>query len=71
MNNANASSTEAAFLNIHLSISNGRVLSKNHDKRDDFNFDVINFTLLNGDIPCSTSNRFSTSSHITEFNAHN
>ena len=32
---ANASDTEAAFLDLHLSISNGIVSTKIYDKRDD------------------------------------
>ena len=35
--------TEAPFLDLHLSISNGFVSSKIHDKRGDFDFDVVNF----------------------------
>ena len=33
---ANTSDTEAPFLDLHLSISNGFVSSKIYDKRDDF-----------------------------------
>ena len=39
LNKANASDTEAPFLDLHLSISNGFVSPKNYDKRDDFDFD--------------------------------
>ena len=35
----------------HLSTSNGFVSSKIYDKRDDFDFDIVNFTFLNGDVP--------------------
>ena len=28
---------------LHLSIANGFVLSKIYDKRDDFDFDIVNF----------------------------
>ena len=35
LNKANASDTEAPFLDLHLSFSNGFVSSKIHDKRDD------------------------------------
>ena len=35
LNKANASDTEAAFLDLHLSISNGIVSTKIYDKRDD------------------------------------
>ena len=55
LNKANTSDTEAPFLDLHLSISNGFVLSKIYDKRDDFDFDIINFPFLDGDVPRSTS----------------
>ena len=43
LNKANTSDTEAPFLDLHLFISNGFVLSKIYDKRDDFDFDIVNF----------------------------
>ena len=51
LNKANTSDTEAPFLDLHLSISNGFVSSKIYDKRDDFDFDIVNFPLLDGDVP--------------------
>ena len=39
LNKANTSDTEAPFLDLYLSISNGFVSSKIYDKRDDFDFD--------------------------------
>ena len=36
LNKANTSDTEALFLDLHLSISNGFVSSKIYDKCDDF-----------------------------------
>ena len=54
-NKANTSDTEAPFLYIHLSISEGFVSSKIYDKRDDFVFDIVNFPFLDGDVPCRTS----------------
>ena len=42
LNKANTSDTEAPFLNLHLSISNGFVSSKIYDKRDDFDFYIVN-----------------------------
>ena len=38
-------------MDLHLSISNGFVSSKIYDKRDDFNFDIVNFPFLDGDAP--------------------
>ena len=55
LNKANTSDTEALFLDLHLSISNGFVSSKIYDKRDDFDFDIVNFPFLNGDVSRSTS----------------
>ena len=52
LNKANASDTEAAFLDLHLSISNDIVSTKIYDKRDDFDFEIVNFPFLDGDVPC-------------------
>ena len=38
-----------------MSITNGIVSSKIYDKRDDFNFEIVNFPFLDGDVPCSPS----------------
>ena len=43
INKANTSDTEAAFLDFHLSISNDIVSTKIYDKRDDFDFEIVNF----------------------------
>ena len=43
LNKANNADTEALFLDLHRSIANGFVSSKIYDKRDDFDFDIINF----------------------------
>ena len=43
------------FLDLHLSISNDIVSTKTYDKRDDFDFDIVNFPFLDGDVPRSTS----------------
>ena len=60
--------------------SNGFVSSKIYDKRDDFDFDIVNFPFLDGDVPRSTSYgvyisqfiRFArVSSHVADFNARN
>ena len=48
LNKANTSDTEAPLLNLHLSISNGFVLSKIYDKRDDFDRPLFRWR-------CSTS----------------
>ena len=50
LNKANSSDTEAPFLDLNLSITNGIVSSKIYDKRDDFNFEIVNFPFLDGDV---------------------
>ena len=43
LDTANTFDTEAAFLDLHLSISNDFVSTKIYDKRDDFDFEIVNF----------------------------
>ena len=51
-----------------------------YDKRDDFDFDTVNFPFLDGDVPLSTSygvyisqliRLARVSSHVVDFNASN
>ena len=51
----NSSDTEAPFLDLNLSIIYGIVSSKIYDKLDDFNFEIVNFPFLDGDVPRSPS----------------
>ena len=55
LNRANSSDTEAPFLDLNLCISNGTVSTKIYDKRDDFDFDIVNFPFLDADVPRRTS----------------
>ena len=80
LNKANSSDTEAAFLDLHLSISNDIVSTKIYNKRDNFDFEIVNFLFLDGDVPHSTSYgvfilqliRFArASSHYADFNTRN
>ena len=80
LNEANTSDTEAPFLDLHLSISNGFVSSKIYDKGDDFDFDIVNFPFLDGDVPRRPSYgvyiaqliRFArVCSHVDDFNTRN
>ena len=80
LNKTNTSDTEAAFLDLHLSISNDIVSTKIYDKCDDFDFDIVNFPFLDGDVPSSTSygvyiskfNRFARASwYVADFNTCN
>ena len=63
-----------------MSITNGIVSSKIYDKRDDFNFEIVNFHFLDGDVPRSPSYgvyisqliRFArVSSYVDDFNNRN
>ena len=80
LNKANTSDTEATFLDLDLSISNDIVSTKIYDKRDDFDFEIVNILFLDGDVPRSTSYgvyisqliRFArASSHVADFNTRN
>ena len=80
LNKANTSDTESPFLDLHLSISNGFVSSKIYDKRDYFDFDIVNFPFLDGDVPRRPSYgvyisqliRFArVCSHVDDFNTRN
>ena len=55
LNKANSSDTEAPFLDLNLSTTNGIVSSRIYDKRDDFNFKTVNFSFLDRDVPRSPS----------------
>ena len=68
------------FFDLHLSISNDIVSTKMYDKGDDFEFEIVNFLFVDGDVPRSTSyianfsqlTRFArASSHVADFNTHN
>ena len=54
-NKANTSDTANAFLDLHLSISSDIVSTKIYDKRDAFDFEIVNFPFLDGDVPRFTS----------------
>ena len=80
LNKANASDTETAFLDLHLSIHNDKGSTKIYDQRDDFNFDIVNFPFLDGDVPrCPSYGVYISqliyfaraSSHVTDFDDRN
>ena len=77
LNKVKTSDKEATFLDLNLSISNDIVSTKIYDKPDEFDFEIVNFPFLDGDVPCSTSYgvyisqliRFAgASSYVTDFN---
>ena len=49
---------------MHLSISNDIVSNKIYDKRDDFDFEIGSFPLLDGDVPMETLNSFVLLEHL-------
>ena len=55
LNKSNASDQEASFLDLHLKVNNGKININVYDKRDDFNFKIVNYPFLDGDIPISPS----------------
>ena len=55
LNKVNSSYAEASFLDLNLSITNGIVSPEIYDKQDDFNFEIVNFLFLDGDVPPSPS----------------
>ena len=80
LNKANTSDTKATFLDLPLTISNDIVSTKINDKRGDFDFEIVNFPFLDGDVPRSTSYgdymsqliRFArASSYVADFNTRN
>ena len=80
LNKANTSGTDVLLLDLHLSISNGVVSSKIYDKRDAFDFDIVNFPFSDGDVPRHPSYgvyisqliRFAcVCSHVEDINARN
>ena len=42
-------------LYFHISTPNGTISTKMFDKRDDFDFDIVNFPFLDRDVPRRTS----------------
>ena len=42
-------------MDLNLCVSNDTVSTKIYDKRDDFDFDIVNFLFLEGDVPRRTS----------------
>ena len=80
LNKAHVPDTEASILDLLLPISDGFVKTKIFDKLDDFDFDIVNFPFLDGDVPRSTSYgvhiskliRFArVSNHVVDFNTQN
>ena len=80
LNKANTCDNKAAFLDLHLSISNDIVSTKICDKHDDLDFEIVNFPFIDGDVPLSTYYGVyisqlicfaRASSHVADFNTRN
>ena len=51
-NKAHHTDYEAPSLDdLHLSVANGFISPKIYDMRNDFDFDIVNFPFLDGDVP--------------------
>ena len=68
------------FLVLRLSVSDRIISCKIYDKRNDFDFEIVNFPYMDGDVPRRASYgvyisqlvRFDrVSSHVTDFNTRN
>ena len=51
VNKTNVSVSKSHFLDMTISVFRGKFFVKLYDKRNDFDFDVINFPFLDGNIP--------------------
>ena len=82
LNKANTAYTEANFFDLPLPIANGFLSSKIYNKRDDFDFYIVCFPSLDGDVPRRASygvypyishlNRFPrVCNHVADFNEQN
>ena len=80
LNKENYSGTEAPFFDWNLSIHYGLGSTKICDKRDNFDFGIVNFPFLDGNVPRRPSYsvyksqliRFArASSHVYDFNSRN
>ena len=73
---ANSSGTAAPFLDLNLSITKCIASSKIYNKRDDFNFEIVNFPFLDGNHPRSPSygvyiSQLRVCSNVDDFNSRN
>ena len=79
LNNAKFLNTEALFIRLELvDANNGIVFTQIYDKQHDFDFDIVNFPFLDGDVPRRPSYEVNISqlihfarafSHVSDFNS--
>ena len=55
LNKENTTNTTAIFLDLEINVENRMFITKLYDKRDAFNFEIVNFPNLSGNIPSKTS----------------
>ena len=53
--NTNKSISEVSYLDLSISITNNQYYYKSYDKRKDFDFKVINYPNLKGNVPVNPS----------------
>ena len=77
---SNQNSNHTPFLDLDIFIENNMIKTKIYDKRDDFDFPIVNFPFLDGDVPIAPSYgvyisqlvRFARiSSSVSDFNERN
>ena len=61
---ASSIDTEALSFDLDLSLTNVIVSSQIYDRQDDFNFEIVNFLFLDGDVPSSPTYGIYVSQHI-------
>lgn len=55
LNTTNISRDKCTFLDLKISIYRGKFIYSSYDKRDDFDFHIVNFPNLTGNIPSTSS----------------
>ena len=77
---SNQNSDHTPFLDLDITLENCTLKTKIYDKRDDFDFPIVNFPFLDGDVPIAPSYgvyisqlvRFArVCSHVSDFNERN
>ena len=55
LNRANSDNQCCPFLDLNITLNQGKLTTRIYDKRDDFNFVITNFPFLDGDVPQAPS----------------
>ena len=51
INRENKSNNKASFLDVEIEVIDKKFITRLYDKRKDFNFDIVNFPFLCGNVP--------------------